>query len=150
MREESAFNPDARSAANALGLMQLLLGTGRLVARGTSLAAIDEPALLRPEVSIALGARLLATLRASFPANPSLAIAAYNGGSGAVRRWLGERGGDDFDLFVERIPYDETRNYLKRVLSSEAAYAYLYGPQGLGDLLALPERTAAGSTSAGP
>ena len=149
MREESAFNPDARSAANALGLMQLLLGTGRLVARGTSLPAIDEPSLRRPEVSIALGTRLLATLRSSFPANPALAIAAYNGGSGAVRRWLGERGGDDFDVFVERIPYDETRNYLKRVLSSEAAYAYLYAPQGLDELLALPER-ASGVPSAGP
>lgn len=142
MREESAFNPDAHSAANAYGLMQLLLGTARLVARGTSIQAIDEPSLRRPEVSIALGTRLLASLRSSFPANPSLAIAAYNGGSGAVRRWLGERGADDFDLFVERIPYDETRNYLKRVLSSEAAYAYLYAPQGLDELLALPQRAA--------
>jgi soluble lytic murein transglycosylase len=141
MREESAFNPDARSVANALGLMQLLTGTARLMARGTAMG-FDEASLRRPEVSIALGARLLGSLRASFAGNPALAIAAYNSGAGAVRRWLGERGSDDFDVFVERIPYDETRNYLKRVLASEAAYAYLYAPKTLDELLALPERAS--------
>ena len=142
MREESAFNADAHSAANAYGLMQLITGTARMVARGTTLAT-DEAALRRPEVSIALGAKLLGQLRGSFGSNPSLAIAAYNSGSGAVRRWLGERGGLDFDVFVEQIPYDETRNYIKRVLSSEAAYAQLYAPNALGELLALP-RVASG------
>jgi soluble lytic murein transglycosylase len=145
MREESAFNPDARSMANAVGLMQLLTGTARLMARGTQLPA-DEESLHRPEVSIALGTRLLGSLRASFAGNPALAIAAYNSGSGAVRRWLAERGGDDFDLFVERIPFDETRNYLKRVLSSEAAYAYLYAPKTLDELLALPQRASGPET----
>jgi soluble lytic murein transglycosylase len=137
MREESAFNPDARSPANAIGLMQLLVGTARQVARGTPLVP-DEDALRRPEISIGLGARFLSTLRASFPANPALAIAAYNGGSGSVRRWLADRGSDDFDLFVERIPFDETRGYVKRVLASEAAYAYLYAPAAFDEILALP------------
>jgi soluble lytic murein transglycosylase len=141
MREESAFNPDAHSAANAIGLMQLLGGTARLVARGTTIP-FDDTALRRPEVSIALGARLLGSLRTSFSDNPSLAIAAYNGGAGNVRRWLAERGSDDFDVFVDRIPFDETRNYLKRVLSSEAAYAYLYAPKALDELLALPQRAS--------
>jgi soluble lytic murein transglycosylase len=149
MREESAFNPDAHSGASAIGLMQLLASTARLTARGTSLV-VDDASLRRPEVSIALGARLLGSMRASFPANPSLAIAAYNAGSGAVRRWLGERGGDDFDVFVERIPYDETRNYLKRVLASEAAYAYLYAPKALDELLALPQRASGQETTATP
>ncbi len=141
MREESAFNPDAYSIAHALGLMQLMGGTARLAARGSQLP-FDEDALRRPDVSIALGARVLSSLRASFPANPALAIAAYNGGSSAVRRWLLERGNDDFDLFVERIPYDETRNYVKRVLASQAAYAYLYAPSSLEELLALPVHVA--------
>ena len=74
----------------------------------------------------------------SFPGHPALAIAAYNGGSVAVRRWLVEHGADDFDVFVERIPFDETRNYVKRVLASEAAYAYLYAPAALEELLAMP------------
>jgi soluble lytic murein transglycosylase len=151
MREESAFNPEAKSGANAIGLMQLLVGTGRQIARGS--LVVDEDTLTRPEVSIALGTRLLASMRASFPANPSLAIAAYNSGSVPVRRWLTERGGDSFDEFVERIPYEETRNYIKRVLTSEAAYAYLYAPEALAELYALPERAAgaqAGSNLASP
>ena len=133
MREESAFNPDAHSVADAIGLMQLIAPTARATARGTPLPS-DEEALHRPEVSIALGTRLLSSLRASFPARPALAIAAYNGGGRAVRRWLGEHGGDDFDVFVERIPFEETRAYLKRVLASQAAYAYLYAPTGLDEL----------------
>lgn len=152
MREESAFNPDAKSPANAIGLMQLLVGTARLVSRGASSPAtpVDEAALHKPELSIAIGARFLASLRASFPEDKALAIAAYNGGAGAVRRWLGERGGDDFDLFVERIPYDETRNYLKRVLSSQAAYAYLYAPSALEEVLALPRRASGQEMIASP
>jgi soluble lytic murein transglycosylase len=134
MREESAFNPDARSPANAIGLMQLIASTARKVAMGTALP-FDEQALGRPEVSIALGTRLLSSLRASFPSTPALAVAAYNSGSGAVRRWLAERGADDVDLFVERIPFDETRAYVKRVLASEAAYAYLYAPAVLDEVV---------------
>jgi soluble lytic murein transglycosylase len=143
MREESAFNPDARSGSNAIGLMQLLLGTAREVAKGTTMS-VDERALRRPEVSIALGARLLASLRGGFSSNPALAIAAYNSGSGAVRRWLAARGADDFDVWVEQIPYDETRGYLKRVLASEAAYAFLYARPALDDLLLLPVRATGG------
>jgi soluble lytic murein transglycosylase len=148
MREESAFNPDAHSLANAIGLMQLLGGTARQVARGTPLPW-DDDALRRPPVAIALGTRLLASLRASFPGRPGLAIAAYNGGSGSVRRWLADRGRDDFDVFVERIPFDETRAYVKRVLASEAAYAYLYAPDVLDEVFALP-RGPAGSDPVAP
>jgi peptidoglycan lytic transglycosylase len=137
MREESAFNPDAKSVANAIGLMQLMAGTARLVAHDAQLP-FDEQALHRPEVSIALGTRLLSSLRATFPLHPAFAIAAYNGGSNAVRRWLVQHGTDDFDVFVEHIPFDETRNYVKRVLSSEAAYAYLYAPAALDEVLAMP------------
>jgi soluble lytic murein transglycosylase len=147
MREESAFNPEARSAASALGLMQLMSATARLVAQGSSLAW-DDDALRRPEVSIALGTRLLSSLRTSFAAQPALAIAAYNGGTVAVRRWWNERSADDFDVFVERIGFDETRNYIKRVLASQAAYAFLYAPDALDEVYgllraeALPRRSA--------
>jgi soluble lytic murein transglycosylase len=141
MREESAFNPDAKSPVNAVGLMQLMANTARLVARDTPVP-FDETSLHRPEVSIALGTRLLSSLRTSFPLHPAFSIAAYNGGSNAVRRWLAERGGDDFDVFVERIPYDETRNYVKKVLASEAAYAFLYAPAALDEVLAMPAKLA--------
>jgi len=134
MREESAFNPDARSSASALGLMQLMAATAKRVARDTPLP-FDEQALHRPDVSIALGVRLLASLRAAFQSHPALAVAAYNSGTTSVRRWLTDYAGDDIDVFVERIPFDETRAYVKRVLSSEAAYAYLYAPAALDELL---------------
>ena len=149
MREESAFNPEAKSVASAVGLMQLMAGTARLVAHDTQLP-FDEQALHRPEVSIALGARLLSSLRDSFPLHPAFAIAAYNGGSNAVRRWLIQHGSDDFDVFVEHIPFDETRNYVKRVLASEAAYAYLYAPAALDEVLAMPAHLVAPQTIATP
>jgi soluble lytic murein transglycosylase len=149
MREESAFNPEAKSVANAIGLMQLMAGTARLVAHDTDLP-FDEQALHRPDVSIALGTRLLSELRTSFPLHPAFAIAAYNGGSNAVRRWLQQHGADDFDVFVERIPFDETRNYVKKVLSSEAAYAYLYNPAALDEILVMPAHLAAPQSVATP
>jgi soluble lytic murein transglycosylase len=97
----------------------------------------DDASLRQPENSIALGVRLLGSLRDTFPGRPGLAVAAYNGGTVAVRRWLTERAGDDADVFVERIPFEETRAYVKRVLASEAAYSYLYASPAL-DELALP------------
>ena len=142
MREESAFIADVKSPANAHGLMQLLPSTARLVARGTGIAS-DETALHTPRVSITLGAKLLAQLRASFPDDPALAIPAYNAGAGAVRAWLKARPSVDFDVWVEQIPFEETRNYTKRVLSSELAYAMLYAPDLEKEVLALPAKPSA-------
>ncbi len=136
MREESSFIPDVKSPANAFGLMQLIPPTAKMVAQGTNLP-IDEASLKRPEVSIALGTKLLASLR-STEAHPLLAIAAYNGGGGAVRRWLSELPSKDVDLFVELIPYDETRGYVKRVTMTELVYAYLYDRQGYDELTKMP------------
>lgn len=141
MREESAFLPEARSPSNAFGLMQLILPTAKWIAQGTTLPS-DEASLKKPEVSVALGARLLSRLRQTHPAHPGLAIAAYNGGSGAVNRWIGSRRQDDFDLFVELIPWDETRNYVKRVMMSEAVYTFLYDSSVLHATLTTPRRVA--------
>jgi soluble lytic murein transglycosylase len=139
MREESSFWPEAKSPSNAYGLMQLIVPTAMGVAKGTPYGW-DEASLKRPDASIALGTKLLAGLRRSYPQNPSLAIAAYNGGGGAVNRWVAARGGDDFDLWVEQIPFDETRGYIKRVLASEAAYAFLYDRASLPEVLGIPPR----------
>lgn len=138
MREESSFVADVKSHANAFGLMQLIVPTAKWVAAGTGLPS-DEVSLKRPEVSIELGTRLLSKLRATH-GHPALAIGAYNGGGGAVERWVTARTSDELDLFVEAVPYDETRNYIKRVLSSQAAYAYLYDPTALKEPLGLPLR----------
>ena len=138
MREESSFVADVKSHANAYGLMQLIIPTAKWVASGTGLPS-DEASLKRPEVSVELGTRLLSKLRATH-GHPALAIGAYNGGGGAVERWVSARTTDDLDIFVELVPYDETRNYIKRVLSSQAAYAYLYDPTALKEPLGLPLR----------
>jgi soluble lytic murein transglycosylase len=118
--------------------MQLIVPTAKWVASGTGLPS-DEASLKRPEVSVELGTRLLAKLRTTH-GHPALAIGAYNGGGGAVERWVTARTTYELDLFVELVPYDETRNYIKRVLSSQAAYAYLYDPTALKEPFGLPLR----------
>ena len=125
MREESAFDPRVVSPAKAFGLMQLITPTAKKMAEPLSLPW-DEEALKRPEVNVAVGCRYLTILRKQFPDNPLLAIPGYNAGGGAPKRWIGERPGDDFDVWVERIPYEETRMYTKRVITSLAAYEFLY------------------------
>lgn len=125
MREESAFDPRVVSHASAVGLMQLIVPTAKTVARPLGLP-YDVGALKRPEVNVALGCRFLSILRAKFPDNPMLAIPSYNAGAGAPQKWIAQRPTQDFDLWVERIPYEETRLYTKRVIMSMAAYEFLY------------------------
>lgn len=137
MREESAFDPEAESPADAYGLMQLILPTARQMARPLGLPH-DRVSLKRPSVNIPLGARVLSVYRDKFPEDPLLAVAAYNAGPGAARRWLRERAGTSFDLWVELIPYVETRRYIKRVLGSAAVYAIVYDETPGGAALTLP------------
>jgi soluble lytic murein transglycosylase len=141
MREESAFDPEAVSPAKAFGLMQLIVPTAKKVARDVGIAC-DETLLARPETNVALGCRFLADLRGKFPLNPQLAVSAYNAGPGAPVRWIALRESDDFDLWVEQIPYEETRRYTKKVLASYAAYAFLYDRTGLDAALRMPKAVA--------
>jgi soluble lytic murein transglycosylase len=139
MREESAFDPDARSPADAYGLMQLIVPTAKLYAPSLGLP-YDAASLRRPAVSIAIGCRALAKLREGFAGNPVLAVPAYNAGPGRPRRWLRDRPRLDFDVWVELISIGETRRYIKRVLASQAAYGYLYEREPGGEILLLPLR----------
>ncbi|HVU05631.1 MAG TPA: lytic transglycosylase domain-containing protein [Polyangiaceae bacterium] len=139
MREESSFDPDAESPAKAYGLMQLIVPTARLFGKSIGLSP-DADALKRPAVNVALGARVLAGLTRSFPENPLLAIPGYNAGAQKPKRWLRERPTVDFDVWVELIPYLETRRYTKRVLASRASYAFLYAPSAAELALKLPIR----------
>jgi len=139
MREESAFDPDAESLADAYGLMQLIVPTAKSIARPLGLPA-DRASLKRPSVNIALGTGELARLANAFPQNALLAIPAYNAGPGNPKRWLRERPNADFDLWIELIPYVETRRYVKRVLSSRATYAFLYGRDDFERFALLPSK----------
>jgi soluble lytic murein transglycosylase len=127
MREESALDPEVLSAAGAVGLTQLMPATASLVAHKLGLGAVGAAELLSPETNIRLGTAYLGELLARYRGREVLAVAAYNAGEGAVDRWLQQKSADEPDAFVEDIPVAETRNYVKRVLSSEATYRSLYG-----------------------
>jgi soluble lytic murein transglycosylase len=126
MRQESAFDPSARSPALAEGLLQLLPTTAREIARREQVPH-EEGTLLRPAVNIDLGARYLAMLQGMWKGNLVLAVASYNAGPQAVSRWLAHTPQPEADLWVARIPYGETRTYVARVLGNWARYAYLSG-----------------------
>jgi soluble lytic murein transglycosylase len=124
MREESAFSPRIESFANAIGLTQMLVKTAKRFANG---AVVTRDVLLDPARNVEIGSRFLGFLWKHFSETPPLVIAGYNAGEGAVDRWLVEHRDLALDEFMETIPYDETRNYTKRVLASYFAYSWLYG-----------------------
>ena len=143
MREESALDPHALSSTGALGLTQLMPSTARLVAHKLKLRGFVTQQLLDPAVNIRIGGSYLGELYAQFR-HPALALAAYNSGPGTVAGWMKLRGALPLDAFVEEIPLDETRGYVKRCLRSFAAYQFLYsrGPSRLpfvGETLATRE-----------
>ncbi len=127
VREESAFQLDAGSWANAYGMTQLLVETAqRTAASMPGFSKTITADLLRHEALCALqiGAHLLAKLQQRYK-HPALMLAAYNAGEGAVDHWLQTRGGLPFDEFIEEIPLDETRGYVKRILGTWHIYHVL-------------------------
>jgi soluble lytic murein transglycosylase len=121
IRQESAFDVNARSRANARGLMQILPSTGRKLARKARVRRYTVKKLFQAETNITLGTRHLASLLQQF-GKEELALAAYNAGDTRVDLWTKEFGSADMAEFVERIPFSETRNYVKQVLSNKAHY----------------------------
>ena len=146
MREESSFDAGVVSSAQAYGLMQLIVPTAKHLGKKLGVA-VSEAELKKPAINVALGCRYLADLRAAFPECPALAIPSYNAGPGAPRRWLAQRPYDDLDVFVERIPFEETRNYTKRVLKSYLAYLWLYEPDRLSEALRMPKKPRRGDAT---
>jgi soluble lytic murein transglycosylase len=126
MRQESAFDPQAISPVSATGLMQLMPSTAQHVADELSFD-LKPVELTSPEVNLRLGAFYLGKLLKTYKQNPMLAAAAYNAGPGAVNDWLAGGGDQEADVWVARIPYDETRNYVARVIGNLARYQWLEG-----------------------
>ncbi len=127
IRSESLFVPDARSVAGALGLMQLMPGTGRDVARSLGMRAPNTTALMDPETNIRLGSAYLSTVMARFGQQEVLATAAYNAGPARVQRWLPTEGSLPADIWVETIPFNETRNYVRQVMGGTAVFDWRLG-----------------------
>jgi len=147
IRAESAWMTDARSGADARGLMQLLPGTASLVARRNGLAWSGGDSLYEPTTNIILGTRYLSQMAARYNGAPWLASAAYNAGPNKVDQWVSARGSLDPDLFVASIPYKETREYVARVM----AFAVIYDWRLTGNALPIGSRmTRIGSTYALP
>ena len=126
VREESSYDPRARSRVGARGLMQLMPDTGRSVARQRGLPFLDGGATLdEPAANLELGATFIGGLVRDF-GDPRLAVAAYNAGPRRVREWWNARRSDDLEVWVEQIPFDETRAFVKRVMVAWEEYRRLY------------------------
>jgi soluble lytic murein transglycosylase len=126
-RQETLFRADAVSPAGALGIMQLMPATARIVARSIDLRFNRGKLLSDPAYNATLGGSHLANLIANYDGSYVLAVAAYNAGEGRVNRWMranGDPRDDDVDVidWVETIPFEETRNYVQRVLESLQVY----------------------------
>jgi soluble lytic murein transglycosylase len=121
MRQESAFIVDVRSSAGALGLMQLMPGTGADMARLLKLPKPDSADLLQADTNIRLGSQYLKQTLDSL-GNKVLATAAYNAGPGRVRRWLPDSEPMPTPLWVDTIPFSETRGYVRNVLAFATIY----------------------------
>jgi soluble lytic murein transglycosylase-like protein/TolA-binding protein len=126
IRQESLFDARARSPAAAMGLMQLLPATARRVAKQIGLPLASNEQLFQPELNLTLGMQYLKDLLQRYSDNWFKAIAAYNAGEAAVDRWEKEIPTDDVEEFVERIPYLETRGYVKLVMRNHGIYKRLY------------------------
>lgn len=125
-RQESAWNPQAQSSANARGLMQLLPSTAKATANNAKLPYMGEADLFKPLNNILLGTAYLAELNAKYPNNRILIASAYNAGAHRVEKWLARANGKlEMDEFVASIPFYETRGYVQNVLTYDFYYQRL-------------------------
>lgn len=121
-RSESLFMRDIRSSAGAIGLMQLLPETGRRTAREINYPYQGRKTLTDPSSNIRLGTFFLGQMYQRFGEHTALATAAYNAGPLRVEKWLPALGTMDARIWIENIPFNETRNYVRRVLTSDAIF----------------------------
>jgi soluble lytic murein transglycosylase-like protein/uncharacterized protein (DUF697 family) len=127
IRQESGFEPSTVSNAGAVGLMQIMPAEGQAIAARAGIAeTVTRERLFDPEVNITIGAAEFAQKLQDVKGDPILAIAAYNAGTDAVGRWIAQTPIDDIDLFVEAIPYAETRLYVKTVTRNRFEYRRIY------------------------
>ena len=128
-RQESAFEAGARSSANARGVLQMLTSTARLAAKRAGLPAPTANGLYDPAINIPLGASHIAWLLRRFDDVLPFAAAGYNAGEHRVDRWIRERAGLSLDVWIDAIPYRETRNYVHNVLAFNQIYAARFGDE---------------------
>ncbi len=130
-RQESAFRADARSHSNALGLLQLLPSTAKDTAKKIKFNYNNSHMLLKPENNVPLGSAYLRMMAEKFNGNRALASAAYNAGPNRVNRWLTTSSHLPIDVWIESIPFNETRQYVQNVLSFSVIYATKLGVKNI-------------------
>ncbi len=138
IRQESAFGIKAQSSAGAMGLMQIMPHTGKALARENKHKRFDETELFNPELNIQLGTYYLAKLRKQYDGNMLLASAAYNAGPSRVNKWLRENPELDLEMWIETIPFKETRNYVKNIMTYQIIYQHRLGREITPERLFLP------------
>ncbi|WP_459996891.1 lytic transglycosylase domain-containing protein [Paradesulfitobacterium aromaticivorans] len=126
IREESRFLPKSESHKGAKGLMQLMPATSRWIAQSLGDKNYSDEGMVVPEKNIQYGTWYLANLQKEFNNDLTLSLAAYNGGSGHVKEWIELKQLDPENIRQEDIPFQETREYVGRVLKSYARYIKLY------------------------
>lgn len=137
IRQESMFDPEARSPAGALGLMQLMPATAKQVAGQMGLKYNTQKLVADPNFNIALGTRYLGSMVDKFDGSYVLGIASYNAGPGNVGKWVRDIGDprrmkdvDEIVDWIEMMPFKETRNYVQRVLEAVQVYRHSINPKG--------------------
>ena len=129
IRQESAFMPDARSPAGALGLMQIMPHTGRMLMRKAGRKLRRRSQLLSPSLNVDLGTRYIQSLLSKWGGSPVLATASYNAGPHRVRSWLPDKGEVEAAVWIDNIPFTETRRYVRRYLAYSTIYQHRLGRQ---------------------
>ncbi len=122
VRQESAMMPFVRSPVGAVGLMQVMPETGKDIAKQLRVSHFNSRQLLKPETNIHFGSYYLSKVLQEFNHNPVLATAAYNAGPHRIRKWTPRKGEVDADIWVDTIPFDETREYVRLVMAYSVFY----------------------------
>ena len=138
IRQESAFREEVTSAAGAQGLMQIMPSTARLVAHKEKidLSRSNKNILFNTEKNIQLGVATLKNLAPIFHNHPLLMAAAYNAGPKQVRQWLAQYPHQSMDIWIETLPWRETRDYLKNITAFYTVYNYrLHKPINIENIL---------------
>jgi len=126
MKQESVFRPTAKSPSGARGLLQLTMDAAEKYASGAGLTGLQEYQLYQPEASIKLGVEYLTQLSSMFPQMLEAVAASYNGGEDNVARWVKRAGNNDPGVFTAEVGFDETKDYVQKVMANYRVYKQLY------------------------
>jgi soluble lytic murein transglycosylase len=126
VKTESNFQSGAISPKGAIGLMQVMPDTGKWAAQKSNIGNFTTDRLFEPEYNISIGAWYLADLKREFNGELTLMLAAYNGGRGNVKKWLNDEYHNNPKQSLEKVPFPETRQFVRKVLWYRKVYGYLY------------------------